>query len=438
MASAGSLSGAVKEEIMLTSICGINWGDEGKGRMVDLLSADYDIVCRYQGGNNAGHTVINERGKFILNLLPSGILREGVVNVLGNGMVVDIKHLTEEADKLRSQGISISPENLKISDKAVITMPYHVLMDCLEEERLADKKFGSTRRGIAPVYADKYMKKAFRMGELLHTDLMYARIKDIVEWKNLTVEKGYSHAPVTVDEVMDYFETYGKPLKEYICDVGLYLHEANRAGKNIMFEAQLGALRDIDFGIYPYTSSSSTIAAYAPIGAGVPNLKLDKSIGIMKAYSTCVGEGPFTAEYFGEKAEKLRKAGGEYGAATGRPRRVGPFDVVASRYGIRCQGADEVALTKLDILSGHEELEICTAYELDGKRITEFPFPDALAKCTPVFEKVKGWNCDISACRTFEELPKAAQEYVELLEKLCECRITYISVGAERDEIIRR
>ena len=423
---------------MLTSICGINWGDEGKGRMVDLLSADYDIVCRYQGGNNAGHTVINERGKFILNLLPSGILREGVVNVLGNGMVVDIRHLTEEADKLRSQGISISSENLKISDKAVITMPYHVLMDCLEEERLADKKFGSTRRGIAPVYADKYMKKAFRMGELLHTDLMYARIKDIVEWKNLTVEKGYSHAPVTVDEVMDYFETYGKPLKEYICDVGLYLHEANRAGKNIMFEAQLGALRDIDFGIYPYTSSSSTIAAYAPIGAGVPNLKLDKSIGIMKAYSTCVGEGPFTAEYFGEKAEKLRKAGGEYGAATGRPRRVGPFDVVASRYGIRCQGADEVALTKLDILSGHEELEICTAYELDGKRITEFPFPDALAKCTPVFEKVKGWNCDISACRTFEELPKAAQDYVELLEKLCECRITYISVGAERDEIIRR
>lgn len=438
MASAGSPTGAVKEEIMLTSICGINWGDEGKGRMVDLLSADYDIVCRYQGGNNAGHTVINERGKFILNLLPSGILREGVVNVLGNGMVVDIRHLTEEADKLRSQGISISPENLKISDKAVITMPYHVLMDCLEEERLADKKFGSTRRGIAPVYADKYMKKAFRMGELLHTDLMYARIKDIVEWKNLTVEKGYSHAPVTVDEVMDYFETYGKPLKEYICDVGLYLHEANRAGKNIMFEAQLGALRDIDFGIYPYTSSSSTIAAYAPIGAGVPNLKLDKSIGIMKAYSTCVGEGPFTAEYFGEKAEKLRKAGGEYGAATGRPRRVGPFDVVASRYGIRCQGADEVALTKLDILSGYEELEICTAYELNGKRITEFPFPDALAKCTPVFEKVKGWNCDISACRTFEELPKAAQEYVEILEKLCECKITYISVGAERDEIIRR
>ena len=423
---------------MLTSICGINWGDEGKGRMVDLLSEDYDIVCRYQGGNNAGHTVINERGKFILNLLPSGMLREGVVNVLGNGMVVDIKHLTEEAGRLRAQGIRITPENLRISDKAVITMPYHVLMDCLEEERLADKKFGSTRRGIAPVYADKYMKKAFRIGELLHPERMYARVKDIVEWKNLTVEKGYGHAPITAEEVIDYLKTYGEPLKDYICDVGLYLNEAHKAGKRIMFEAQLGALRDIDFGIYPYTSSSSTIAAYAPIGAGVPNLKLDKSVGIMKAYSTCVGEGPFTAEYFGEKAEQLRAAGGEYGAATGRPRRVGPFDVVASRYGIRCQGSDEIALTKLDVLSEFEELEICTAYELNGKIIHEFPFTDALDLCKPVFETVRGWHCDITSCRKFEDLPKAAQDYVLLLEKLCECNIKYISVGAEREQIIVR
>ena len=423
---------------MLTSICGINWGDEGKGRMVDLLSEDYDIVCRYQGGNNAGHTVINERGKFILNLLPSGILREGVVNVLGNGMVVDIKHLTEEAGRLRAQGIRITPENLRISDKAVITMPYHVLMDCLEEERLADKKFGSTRRGIAPVYADKYMKKAFRIGELLHPERMYARVKDIVEWKNLTVEKGYGHAPITAEEVIDYLKTYGEPLKDYICDVGLYLNEAHKAGKRIMFEAQLGALRDIDFGIYPYTSSSSTIAAYAPIGAGVPNLKLDKSVGIMKAYSTCVGEGPFTAEYFGEKAEQLRAAGGEYGAATGRPRRVGPFDVVASRYGIRCQGSDEIALTKLDVLSEFEELEICTAYDLNGKIVHEFPFTDALDLCKPVFETVRGWHCDITSCRKFEDLPKAAQDYVLLLEKLCECNIKYISVGAEREQIIVR
>lgn len=422
---------------MLTAICGINWGDEGKGRMVDLLSEEFDVVCRYQGGNNAGHTVVNERGKFILNLLPSGIFRGNVVNVFGAGMVIDIRHLTEEVSRLRGQGIKITPENLKISDRAVITMPYHVLLDCLEEERLADKKFGSTRRGIAPVYADKYMKKAFRMGELLNAELLYKRIKEIVEWKNLTVAGGYRHEPVSTDEVIGYFKQYGEPLKEYICDTGVYLNEANKAGKNIMFEAQLGALRDIDFGIYPYTSSSSTIAAYAPIGAGVPNLKLDKSIGIMKAYSSCVGEGPFTAEYFGEAAEKLRAAGGEYGAATGRPRRVGPFDVVASRYGIRCQGADEIALTKLDVLSEYEEIEICTAYELDGKRLTEFPFPDVLYRCKPVFEKVKGWHCDISKCRTVKDLPKEAIAYIELIEKLCECKITYVSVGAEREAYLK-
>ncbi len=422
---------------MLTSICGINWGDEGKGRMVDLLSADYDIVCRYQGGNNAGHTVINERGKFILNLLPSGILREKVVNVLGPGMVIDIKHLTEEIGRLRKKGIRITPENLKISDRAVITMPYHVLLDCLEEDRLAGKKFGSTRRGIAPAYADRYMKKCFRMGELLYPELLKSKIPDVVEWKNLTVAGGYGHAPVTVAEIEEYFKTYGEPLKDYIVDTGLYLGAAHAAGKKIMFEAQLGALRDVDFGILPYTSSSSTIAAYAPIGAGVPELKLDKSIGIMKAYSTCVGEGPFTAEYFGEKAEKLREAGGEYGAATGRPRRVGPFDAVASKYGIRCQGADEVALTKLDILSGHEELEICTAYELEGKILHEFPYPDLLPYCKPVFKTVKGWNCDISKCRKPSDLPKEALDYIHLLEKLCDCNITYVSVGAERDEYVK-
>ena len=421
---------------MLTSIVGINWGDEGKGRMVDLLSKDFDIVCRYQGGNNAGHTVINERGKFVLNLLPSGILREGVVCVMGPGMVVDIKHLVGEMARLREAGIEISPANLKISDRAVITMPYNVQQDCLEEERLADKKFGSTKRGIAPVYADKYLKKSFRMGELLNMELLKKRIPDIVEWKNLTIVNAYGAEPVKTEDMIAYFEEYGAPLKNYIVDTGLYLNEANKAGKKIMFEAQLGALRDIDFGIYPYTSSSNTIAAYAPIGAGVPNLKLDNVIGIMKAYSSCVGEGPFTCEYFGEKAEKLRAAGGEYGAATGRPRRVGPFDVVASKYGIRCQGADEIALTKLDILSGHDELEICTGYELNGKVITEFPFPDVLAECKPVFEKIKGWNCDISKCRKKEELPKEALDYIHYIERACECKIRYVSVGAERDAYI--
>ena len=423
---------------MLTSICGINWGDEGKGRMVDLLSRDYDIVCRYQGGNNAGHTVINDKGKFILNLLPSGILREDVVCVMGPGMVIDLKHLCGEIQKLRSAGIKISPENLKISDKAIITMPYNVLQDIMEEDRLAKatgKPYGSTRRGIAPVYADKYLKKAFRMGELLNLDLLYKRLPDIVDWKNMTI-KAYGFTPISVEDMKAYFEEYGAILKDYIIDVGMYLNKANAEGKKIMFEAQLGALRDIDYGIVPYTSSSSTIAAYAPIGAGVPNLKLDKSIGIMKAYSSCVGAGPFTCEYFGEKADKLRELGGEYGAATGRPRRVGPFDAVASRYGIMCQGADEIALTKLDVLDSYEEIEICTHYELDGKIIDHFPFTDVLELCKPVFEKVKGWNCDISHCRKAEDLPKEALDYIRLLEKLCGCKIKYVSVGAERDACI--
>ena len=424
---------------MLTSICGINWGDEGKGRMVDLLSRDFDVVCRYQGGNNAGHTVINDRGRFVLNLLPSGILRDDVVNVMGPGMVIDLKHLCGEIEKLREGGIAISPANLKISDKAIITMPYNVLQDIMEEDRLTKatgKPYGSTRRGIAPVYADKYMKKAFRMGELLNTGLLYKRLPDIVAWKNMTI-KAYGFEPVTVEELIEYFETYGKVLADYVTDTGLYLNAANKAGKNIMFEAQLGALRDIDYGIVPYTSSSSTIAAYAPIGAGVPNLKLDNSIGIMKAYSSCVGAGPFTCEYFGEKAEKLRELGGEYGAATGRPRRVGPFDAVASRYGIRCQGADEIALTKLDVLDGFEEIEICTHYMLNGERIDEFPFTDVLDGCEPVFEKVKGWHCDLSGCRKAEDLPKEALDYIRLLEKLCNCKIKYVSVGAERDAYIK-
>ena len=423
---------------MLISICGINWGDEGKGRMVDLLSEKFDIVCRYQGGNNAGHTVINEKGKFILNLRPSGILREDVVNIMGPGMVIDIKHLCNEMQRLRDGGIKITPANLKISDKAIITMPYNVLQDVMEEDRLTKatgKPYGSTRRGIAPVYADKYMKKAFRMGELLNLALLYKRMPDIVEWKNMTI-KAYGFEPVTVEQMKEYFETYGKPLAEYVTDVGLYLNAAHKEGKNIMFEAQLGALRDIDFGIVPYTSSSSTIAAYAPIGAGVPNLKLDNSIGIMKAYSSCVGAGPFTCEYFGEKAEKLRELGGEYGAATGRPRRVGPFDVVASRYGIRCQGADEIALTKLDVLDGYEEIEICTHYLLNGERIDEFPFTDVLDECQPVFEKVKGWHCDLTKCRKKEDLPEEALNYIKLLEKLCGCKIRYVSVGAEREACI--
>ncbi len=421
---------------MLTAISGINWGDEGKGRMVDLLSSDYDIVVRYQGGNNAGHTVINEKGKFILNLLPSGILRDDVVNVMGNGMVVDIKHLVEEMGRLTAAGIKITPANLKISREASICMPYHVLRDCLEETRLSDKKFGSTRRGIAPSYGDKYLKKSIRMGELFDQEALKERVKDIVDWENLTIYNVYNAEPVKVNDIVEYLEKYGEIVKPFVCDVGSYLDGQAKAGKKIMFEAQLGALRDIDFGIYPYTSSSNSIAAYGPIGAGIPNRKLDLSIGIMKAYSTCVGEGPFTVEYLGEKAEELRKAGGEYGAATGRPRRVGPFDAVASKYGIRMQGADEVALTKLDVLSGMEELEVCVAYEKDGVKTTDFPFPQDLDKYKPVYVKVKGWKQDISGARKKEDLPKEALDYIALIEELTGANIKYVSVGPERSQYI--
>lgn len=421
---------------MLTSIVGINWGDEGKGRMVDLLSEQQDIVVRYQGGNNAGHTVINERGKFVLNLLPSGILRPEVVCVMGNGMAIDLAHLDKEAAKLREAGVEISPANLKISDRAILTLPYHVELDCLEEDRLAGKKYGSTRRGIAPVYGDKYLKKAIRAGDLLDPEYLAERLSGIVEYKSLMVEGMYHAEPISYEETYAWLMKYAAIFKDYIVDTGVYLTDAVKAGKRIMFEAQLGALRDIDFGIYPYTSSSSTIAAYAPIGAGIPGVKLNKVVGIMKAYSTCVGEGPFTCEWFGEEAEALRKAGGEYGAATGRPRRVGPFDAVASRYGCRVQGADEIALTKTDILSYMKKIPICVAYDIDGKRTTDFPVGKALNIAKPVIEYVDGWNCDISGCRTVADLPKQVIDYVHTIEKLVDCKIKYVSVGAEREAYV--
>ena len=423
---------------MLTAIVGTNWGDEGKGRMVDLLSEDYDVVVRYQGGNNAGHTVINEKGKFIMNLMPSGICREDTVNILGPGVVIDLEHLYGEVQKLEEAGVSVTPKNLKISDIATICMPYHKLLDCLEEDRLADKKFGSTRRGISPVYADKYMKKAFRMGDLLHMDTLKKRLADVLEWKNLTVEGGYKNAPVQVEEMFAWLEKYGTFFASFVCNTTEYLSDAMNDGKSIIFEAQLGALRDIDFGIYPYTSASTTLAAYAPIGAGAPFAKLDESIGIMKAYSSCVGEGPFTCEMFGEEAEALRMAGGEYGAATGRPRRVGGFDVVASRYGAKMQGCTYVALTKLDVLSYMDEIPVCTAYELNGEVIHTFPSDiDSLNAAKPVYEYMKGFKCDISGCRTKEDLPKEALEYIQYIEKVIECPVKYVSVGAERDAYIK-
>ena len=422
---------------MLTSIVGTNWGDEGKGRMVDLLSEEYDIVVRYQGGNNAGHTVINDKGKFVMNLMPSGICRENTVNILGPGIVIDLEHLYGEVQKLVKQGVEVTPEHLKISDRATICMPYHKLLDCLEEDRLRDKKFGSTRRGISPVYADKYMKKAFRMGDLLHLDRLKERLEGIIEWKNLTVEKGYGHTAVDVEEMYQWLKKYGTFFAPFVCDTTEYLIGAIMDEKSILFEAQLGALRDIDFGIYPYTSASTTLAAYAPIGAGIPFAKLDNSIGIMKAYSSCVGEGPFTCELFGEEAEALREAGGEYGAATGRPRRVGGFDVVASRYGTKMQGCTYVALTKLDVLSYMEKIPVCVAYEIDGRRVDVFPASiEELNAAKPVYEYLPGFQCDISGCRSVDDLPKEALDYILYIEGVIECPIKYVSVGAERDAYI--
>ena len=418
------------------AIVGINWGDEGKGRMVDLIAQKYDIVCRYQGGNNAGHTVVNERGKFIMNLLPSGILRDDTVNVLGPGIVIDLEHLFNEAARLRDSGIAITPDHLKISDRATICMPYHKLLDGLEEDRLGDKKFGSTRRGISPVYADKYMKKTLRMGDLRHLDELYPRLDGIVEWKNLTVERGYGHEPIRTADMMAWLKKFGLPFVDYVCDTTEYLSGAIDGGKSVLFEAQLGALRDIDFGIYPYTSASTTLAAYAPIGAGVPQYRLDESIGIMKAYSSCVGEGPFTCELFGPEGDALREAGGEYGAATGRPRRVGGFDVVASRYGAKMQGCTYVALTKLDVLSYLEQIPVCAHYEVDGKVVDCFPVGGALDRAKPVYEYLPGFRCDISKCRRPEELPRAALEYIRYLEKQVGCPVKYVSVGAQREDII--
>jgi adenylosuccinate synthase len=399
---------------MLTAIVGVNWGDEGKGRMVDLLSQRYGVVARYQGGNNAGHTVVNDKGKFILNLLPSGILRPEVVNVMGNGMVIDLEHLVGEIGKLRGAGIRITPENLKISSRAVVCLPWHVQQDGLEEDRLGEAKYGSTRRGIAPVYGDKYLKKAIHMGDLADEAALRETLRGLVEWKNLTL-RAYGAGEATVEGVLAWLREYGEPLLPYVCDTGAFLDAAARRRENILFEAQLGALRDIDFGIYPYTSSSSTLAAYAPIGAGVPGRKLDETVGIMKAYSSCVGEGPFTAEWFGAEAEALRerrriRRGHGEASARGTLRRGG--------LPLRRQGAGRGLPRRHEarraLLYGEDPR--LHGHEVDGNRVTEFPSGAALLRAKPVFEYLPGWKKDIGGCRAEQELPRAAREYVRYLQ----------------------
>lgn len=421
-----------------TAIVGVNWGDEGKGRMVDLLTENYDIVARYQGGGNAGHTVINEYGKFALHLLPSGVFRKNVVNILGNGVAVDAESLWTEIEQLREQGVYVTPDNLKISDRASLVLPWHKLLDELEENRLADKKYGSTKQGIAPFYSDKYQKKTVLAGDLYYPEKLMERLKDLAEWKNLTITKVYGAEEYTLAKLDAWVKDFGKKIKPYVCDTTTFLRDELEAGKKILFEAQLGTLRDLDFGIVPYTTSSNTIAAYAPIGAGIPFAKVDEVVGVAKAYSTCVGEGPFTSEMFGYEAEKLRKEGFEYGAKTGRPRRVGAFDVVATRYGAKMQGATSIALTKLDILSYMDKIPVCTKYEVNGKFTNEFPFPTLLPDAKPVIEYMDGWKTDISGVRKWEDLPENARKYVEYIEKEIGCFIEYVSVGPERDSIIIR
>ncbi len=417
-----------------TAIVGVNWGDEGKGRIVDLFSSDYDIVIRYQGGGNAGHTVMNEFGTFALHLLPSGIFRKNVVNILGNGVALDPINLLKEMKTVRDCDIPISPENLKISSRASLLMPWHIDLDVLEENRLANKKYGSTKQGIAPFYSDKYQKKTVMAGEVFDDELFMQHIEDLMAWKDMII-RAYGEEEYTKDRLKEFFEAI-EEIKPYICDVTLYLNE-NR-DKRIMFEAQLGSLRDIDYGIYPYTTSSNTLASYAPIGAGCPDLKLDKVIGVAKAYSTCVGEGPFVSEMFDEEAEELRKAGSEYGAKTGRPRRVGAFDVVATRYGVKVQGCDAVAITKLDVLSYMDKIPVCVSYLVDGKETDAFPFPSKLNKAEPIIRYFDGWKCDISDIRKYEDLPIKAREYIEFIEKGIRCPLAYISVGPERESIIYR
>lgn len=420
------------------AIVGINWGDEGKGRMVDLLTEKYDIVVRYQGGGNAGHTVVNEKGKFALHLLPSGIFRDGVVNILGNGVAVDPVNLLSEINTVKSQGVDITADNLKISSRASLLLPWHRDLDELEEKRLGDKKYGSTKQGIAPFYSDKYQKKTVMAGELFDEDELRSHLKDLLEWKNLTLTKVYGAEPYTMDMLENWIRDYCEEIKPFVCDTGIFLRDAQKNGKNILFEAQLGALRDLDYGIYPFTTSSNTLASYAPVGSGIPSASVDDIVGVVKAYSTCVGEGPFVCEMFGEEADLLREAGGEYGAKTGRPRRVGAIDLVATRYGTEVQAATEIALTKLDILSCMEKIPVCTHYIVDGEKTDNFPFPTKLNSAKPVIEYVDGWKSDISGIRKWEDLPKEAQDYVLMIEKAIGCHISYVSVGAERDSIIIR
>ncbi len=425
---------------MVKAIVGANWGDEGKGKITDMLAQESDIIVRFQGGANAGHTIVNNYGKFALHTLPSGVFYDHTTSIIGNGVALNIPVLFREIQSIVERGVP-TPKIL-VSDRAQMVMSYHILFDQCEEERLAGKSFGSTKSGIAPFYSDKYAKIGFQVSELF-ADEAYLRdkIENVCVQKNVILENLYHKPAIDPDKLYEELMEYKEMVAPYVCDVSAYLWEAVQAGKNILLEGQLGSMKDPDHGIYPMVTSSSTLAAYGAIGAGIPPYEIKQIIAVCKAYSSAVGAGAFVSEIFGEEADELRRRGGdggEYGATTGRPRRMGWFDCVASKYGCRIQGATDVAFTVLDVLGYLDEIPVCVGYEIDGQVTTDFPTTYLLSKAKPVYETLPGWKCDIRGIKKYEDLPENCRKYIEFVEKHIECPITMVSNGPGRDDIIYR
>ncbi len=424
---------------MIKAIVGANWGDEGKGKITDMLASESDIIVRFQGGSNAGHTIVNNYGKFALHMLPSGVFYEHTTSVIGSGVALNIPFLAREISALKEKGVP-TPRVL-VSDRAQVVMPYHLLLDGYEEERLAGKSFGSTKSGIAPAYSDKYAKIGFQVCELFQDNHLKEKLINVCEQKNILLAHLYHKPLLNAEDLYKTCIEYREIIRPYLADTSSFLYKAAKDGKNILLEGQLGALKDTDHGIYPMVTSSSTLAAYAAVGAGLPPYLITDVITVIKAYSSAVGAGPFVSELFGDEADELRRRGGdggEYGATTGRPRRVGWFDAVATRYGCRIQGTTEAALTVLDPLGYLDEIPICIAYQLDGKEITDFPNTVELYRAKPVFQTMPGWKCDIRGIREFDKLPQEAQNYVDEIERLIGFPITLVSNGPSRDDIIHR
>ena len=423
---------------MVKAIVGANWGDEGKGKITDMLAQDSDIIIRFQGGANAGHTIINDYGKFALHTLPSGIFYGHTTSIIGNGVALNIPILFNELKEITSKGVP-APKIL-ISDRAQIVMPYHILFDEYEEERLAGKSFGSTKSGIAPFYSDKYAKVGFQVNELFEEEaVLREKIERVIVQKNILLEHLYHKPLIDADELYNTLMEYKEMVAPYVCNVSAYLDKAIKEGKNILLEGQLGTLKDPDHGIYPMVTSSSTLAAYGAIGAGIPPYEIKKVVTVCKAYSSAVGAGAFVSEIFGDEAQELRVRGGdggEFGATTGRPRRMGWFDCVASKYGCRLQGTTDVAFTVVDVLGYLDEIPVCTGYEIDGKVTTEFPVTNQLEKAKPVLEVLPGWKCDIRGIKKYEDLPENCRKYIEFVEEHIGYPITMVSNGPGRDDII--